>query len=108
MKNILVSGIGVFLFAILVCLPQFAKAQMTEGQKADQEAKWRAELEATEKEIAGWQAVLDTTKQGTASLQNDAAVLQAKISEAKSFIKKRQIQIEQLTSDIGKKTQTIN
>jgi hypothetical protein len=34
-------------------------------------------------------------------------VLQAKINEAKAFIKKRQIQIEQLTHDIGLKTKTI-
>jgi peptidoglycan hydrolase CwlO-like protein len=83
-------------------------AAMTEGQIADQEAKWRAELDATEKEIAQWETVLSQTKKGTASLENDAAILQAKISEAKAFIKKRQIQIEQLTHDIGLKTQTIN
>ncbi len=98
---------AIFLFLILL-LPVFALAQMTEQQKADQEAKWRAELAATEADIAKWQGILDATKKGTASLQNDAAILQAKISEAKSFIKKRQIQIEQLTSDIGKKTKTIN
>lgn len=88
--------------------PLNSSAQMTDQQKADQEAKWQAELAATEKEIAQWQSVLDQTKKGTASLQNDAAVLQAKINEAKAFIKKRQIQIEQLTHDINIKTDTIN
>lgn len=80
---------------------------MTDQQKNDQEAKWKAELEATEKEIAQWQGVLDQTKKGTASLQNDAAVLQAKINEAKAFIKNRQVQIERLTNSISVKTQTI-
>src|SRR3989344_313513 len=87
---------------------KIAHAQMSEAEKQAQEAKWRAELEATEKEIAGWEAVLNTTKQGTASLQRDANVLQAKINEAKAFIKQRQIQIEQLTRDIGLKTKTIS
>ncbi len=85
----------------------FAHAALTEQQITEQEAKWRSELEATEKEIAQWETVLSQTKKGTASLQNDAAVLQAKINEAKAFIKKRQIQIEQLTRDIGLKTKTI-
>jgi membrane-bound lytic murein transglycosylase B len=80
---------------------------LTEQQIAEQEARWRAELEATEKEIAEWESVLSQTKTGTASLERDAAVLQAKINEAKAFIKKRQIQIEQLTRDIGLKTKTI-
>lgn len=84
-----------------------AKAEMTEAQIQEQEAKWRAELEATEKEIAQWESVLSQTKTGTASLQRDASILQAKINEAKAFIKKRQIQIEQLTRDIGLKTKTI-
>ncbi len=80
---------------------------MTDAQKTAQEAQWQAELDATEKEIAQWQSVLDQTKKGTASLQNDAAVLQAKINEAKAFIKQRQIQIQQLTSQIDLKTATI-
>ncbi len=84
-----------------------AYAELTEAQIQEQEAKWRAELEATEKEIAQWETVLKTTKQGTASLERDASLLQAKINEAKAFIKKRQIQIEQLTHDIGLKTKTI-
>jgi peptidoglycan hydrolase CwlO-like protein len=83
------------------------RAELTEAQKQEQEARWRAELESTEKEIANWENILKTTKQGTASLQRDASVLQAKINEAKAFIKKRQIEIERLTNDISLKTQTI-
>ena len=59
--------------------------QMTEQQIQEQEAKWRAELEATEKEIAQWESVLNTSKKGTASLERDASILQAKINEAKAF-----------------------
>jgi len=80
---------------------------LTEQQIAEQEAKWRSELEATEKEIAQWESVLSQTKQGTASLERDASVLQAKINEAKAFIKQRQIQIQQLNSQIDLKTKTI-
>lgn len=94
-----------FICAFLI-LPLSLPA-MTEKEIAAQEAKWKAELEATEKEIAQWESVLSQTKQGTASLERDASVLQAKINEAKAFIKKRQIQIEQLTHDIGLKTKTI-
>ncbi len=81
--------------------------QLTEAQIQEQEAKWRKELEETEKEIAQWEAVLKQTKQGTASLVSDAKALQAKINEAKAFIRQRQIQIEQLTRDIGLKNKTI-
>jgi membrane-bound lytic murein transglycosylase B len=97
-----------FFTCVFLLAPLNSSAQMTDQQKADQEAQWQAELTATEKEIAQWQSVLDQTKKGTASLQNDAAVLQAKINEAKAFIKQRQIQIEQLTSSITVKTKTIN
>lgn len=94
----------------LSIFPSFnpASAALTEQQIIEQEARWKAELESTEKEIAKWEEILSQTKKGTASLERDAAILQAKINEAKAFIKKRQIQIEQLTRDIGMKTKTIN
>jgi len=103
----------IFVLALIFSISFFplyniASAEMTEAQIQEQEAKWRAELAATEAEIAKWEGVLSQTKKGTASLQNDAAVLQAKINEAKAFIKKRQVQIEQLTRDIGVKTKTIS
>jgi len=85
----------------------FANAQLTESQIQEQEAKWKIELQATEKEIAEWENILSKTKQGTASLERDANILQAKINEAKAFIKKRQIEIERLTRDISLKAKTI-
>lgn len=100
--------VALFFVCLFLTTPLKSFAQMTEGQKADQEAKWKADLAATEKEIAQWEVILSQTKKGTASLENDAAVLQAKISEAKAFIKQRQIQIQQLTSQIDLKTKTIS
>src|SRR3989344_2016122 len=97
-----------FLTASYLLPTTSVSAQMTEQQIQEQEAKWRAELAATEKEIAEWENILKQTKQGTASLERDASVLQAKINEAKAFIKKRQIQIEQVTRDIGIKNKTIS
>ncbi len=83
-------------------------AQMSQSQIEEQETRWRKELEETEKDIAKWEEILNQTKKGTASLERDASILQAKINEAKAFIKKRQIEIEKLTKDIGLKTKTIN
>jgi len=69
----------------------------------EQEAQWRAELEQTEKDIANWQAILSNTKANTKSLQQEAVVLNAKIQQAKSLIKKKNIAISQLEVDISKK-----
>ena len=95
------------LFAGIFLLASTPATALTEQQIAQQEAEWRAELEATEKEIAQWENILNQTKTGTASLERDADILNAKINEAKAFIRKRQIQINQLTRDIGLKTKTI-
>ena len=97
----------VLLLCLTIFLPAIRAQALSEAEIQAQESKWRAELADTEAEIAKWQAELDKTKQGTASLQNDAAALQAKINEAKAFIKQRNIQIEQLTRDISEKTNTI-
>lgn len=94
--------------SVVLVVPHVSAQQMSESERAAQEAKWRQELAATEAEIAKWQVELDKTKQGTKSLQGEASILQAKINEAKAFIKKRQIQIEQLTRDIGEKNRTIS
>ncbi len=107
MKRSFIFALVFFVsFSFQFSIPNPAEA-LSEAEIQAQETKWRAELEATEKEIAEWEGILKSTKQGTASLERDAAVLQAKINEAKAFIRKRQIQIEQLTHDIGLKTKTI-
>ncbi len=76
--------------------------------QAEQEAQWRAELEQTEKDIAKWQGILDNTKANTKSLQQDAAVLNAKIKQAQAFIKQKNVAIAQLGVDISQKTAKIN
>jgi len=95
--------IGVLLF-ILIFIPISLAYSIT---KEEQEAIWRTELEQTEKDIAKWQDILNTTKQGTASLQKEAATLNAKIREAQAFIKKRNINIAQLGLDIERKNTRI-
>jgi membrane-bound lytic murein transglycosylase B len=105
-RSFIFALIFLAIFSFQFSIPNSVEA-LTEAEIQAQEAKWRAELEATEKEIAEWEGILKSTKQGTASLERDAAVLQAKINEAKAFIRKRQIQIEQLTHDISLKTKTI-
>jgi septal ring factor EnvC (AmiA/AmiB activator) len=98
----------IFLFSILLsaslAIPTHRATALTQ---AEQEAEWRSELAQTEADIAKWQAILDGTKANTASLQRDAAVLNAKIKQAQAFIKQRQIAIAQLGVDISQKNQTI-
>jgi septal ring factor EnvC (AmiA/AmiB activator) len=77
----------IFSIAFTFTPHKISAQQMTEAQIQEQEAKWRAELEKTEKEIAEWEAVLSQTKKGTASLERDASILNAKINEAKAFIR---------------------
>ncbi len=69
----------------------------------EQEAIWRLELAQTEKDIAEWQAILDSSKANTKSLQQEAAVLNAKIKQAQALIKQRNVNIAQLGKDINKK-----
>lgn len=94
-----------FIFLTIYFTPILVSYAITTDE---QEAIWKAELEQTEKDIAKWQSILDSTKQGTKSLQQEAAVLNAKIKEAQAFIKKRNIAIAQLGVDIQNKTATIN
>ena len=70
---------------------------------AEQEQQWRDELAQTEADIAKWQSILDSTKANTKSLQQEAALLNAKIQQAKALIKKKNIAIAQLDQDIAKK-----
>jgi membrane-bound lytic murein transglycosylase B len=96
----------ILLFFIVLVVPFTAHTQQL--SPAEQEAQWRAELEQTEKDIAKWQDILNNTKKGTASLQREADILNAKINEAKAFIKQRNVAIEQLRRDIDLKTKKIS
>lgn len=101
----MIKKIIYFIVGFLIWLPVALNAQTL--TPAEQEAQWRAELAETEKDIAKWQDILNNTKQGTASLQKDAAILNAKINEAKASIKAKNIAIARLKQDIDSKTKKI-
>lgn len=71
-------------------------------------AQLQAQLDALEQQIKDQQVVLDQKKGETASIQRDISILDAKIAEAKLEIKKANVLIEQLGSDINVKSKTIN
>ncbi len=96
----------VFLFGGVVgLLPSSVSAQTAD--QAAQRAQWEKELKDTEAEIAQWQSVLNASRNNTASLQNDAAILTAKINQAKAFIKQKNVEIAQLDQSIASKNKTI-
>lgn len=95
-----------FLASCFLLLSSISFAQTPD--QAAQRAQWEAELQSTEADIAKWQAILDSSKKNTASLQNEAAILTAKINQAKSFIKQKNVQISKLDSDIAVKSKTIS
>lgn len=104
-KSILIVFLCLFSFSVVS--PKYVFAQKTPEEIAAQEAQWKAELAATEADIAKWQDILNNTKKGTASLQKEADVLNAKINEAKAFIKKRNIEIDKLKTAIETKSKDI-
>ena len=97
------SKIFIPIFVFLALFPIITLALT----KEEQESQWRIELEQTEKDIAKWQSILDSTKANTKSLQQEAAVLNAKIQQAKSFIKQKNIAIARLEVDIAIKNNHI-
>ncbi|MFZ2523110.1 MAG: lytic murein transglycosylase [Minisyncoccia bacterium] len=97
-----------FLLLILASLILIPGKGLFALTQAEQEQQWREELAQTEAEIANWQKVLDSTKANTKSLQQEAALLNAKINQAKALIKKKNIAIAQLDQDIKQKNVRIN
>lgn len=97
--------ISFFIASIFLVLPAGKIEAITD---AEQEAQWRAELAQTEADIAKWQDILNNTKANTKSLQNEAALLNAKIKEAQANIKKKNIAIAQLGVDIQKRVKKID
>lgn len=85
--------------------------ESAEGQNsqdvARREAELRAELEATEREIAIWQAELQEKKQESASFSRDIQILTARINEAQAKVRAGQIAIEKLSQEIDSKVQNI-
>ena len=99
-KIIGVLFVGLISFIYISVLPIQVFAQSADAV-AKREAQLRSDLADIEKDIAGWQKILDDTKADTASLQNDVSVLSAKIAQAKLSIKAKNIEIEQLSRDIN-------
>lgn len=105
-------AVALFFFATFSAinfpLPAHAQsAQNINESIAEREARLRAELAQTEKEIEQWRTILKNKQSETASIQRDADILNAKIAEAKLVIKARNIAIEQLGKEIKTKEQTI-
>jgi membrane-bound lytic murein transglycosylase B len=98
---------SLFLFCLILgtFVPLTLSAQTVD--QATQRAQWEADLKSTEADIAKWQTILDSSKKNTASLQNEANILTAKINQAKSYIKQKNIAIAQLDQDISVKNATI-
>lgn len=86
----------------------FSSGSLLALTQEEQRAQWQTELAQTEADIAKWQSILDNTRAGTASLQRDADILNAKIKQAKLFIKQKNIAIAQLQQDIAIKNKHIN
>jgi membrane-bound lytic murein transglycosylase B len=89
----------------------FVSFSFTENVSADaiaeREAQLRAELAKTEAEIAQWSTVLNAKRQETASISRDAAILAAKVEQAKLVIKAKNLTIQTLGKDITEKEETI-
>ncbi len=89
-----------FLLLVLLSIVLIPNRAVFALTQAEQEQQWRDELAQTEADIAKWQSILDSSKANTKSLQQEAAVLSAKINQAKAFIKQKNIAIAQLDQDI--------
>lgn len=102
--SVIVAVGAFFLFQI----PNATRAQQVANESVEaREARLRAELAQTEKEIEGWKTVLTQKQKESASIERDAEILNAKIQQAKLVIKARNIAIEQLGKDITVKQKTI-
>ncbi len=96
-----------YAFFVLVCVFGMHTVKVAAITPEEQEAIWKAELAQTEADIAKWQDILNGTKANTKSLQNEAAILNAKIKQAQATIKQKTINIEQIGKQIKDKQKTI-
>ncbi len=87
--------------------PVFAADACTSSTAGKTQAQLQADLDACNKEIAQWTAVLNNTKKDSASYQRDISALTAKINAAQANIKGKNIAIASLTKDIAAKQATI-
>ncbi|MDD4988869.1 MAG: lytic murein transglycosylase [Candidatus Pacebacteria bacterium] len=108
-KTILFLFVTVFLVSgVFIAYPHFAKADLTADAVQKREDALKAQLAELTAEIAQKQALLDAKHGESASLQRDIALLNGKIDKAKLSIKASDLILEQLSNDIGIKSQTIS
>lgn len=81
-------------------------SQAAESAEA-RKARLEAELEKVNKEIVAQKTLLNTKRKESASIERDIEILDFQINTAKLNIKAKQLEIEKLTSNIGKKNEHI-
>jgi hypothetical protein len=92
-----------FLFLVLNFLPFVLNSQSIE----EREAQLRKELQKIEEEQRILQNSLDQQKGQTASFQRDVNILNDQIKQAELNIRKKRLEIENLTKEIKTKDQTV-
>lgn len=97
---------AVVVLAVLLLPTTFSLAQ-TSADVSARQAELEAQLRQIEAEIAKQTSQLQSKQKETASIQRDIDILTGQINGAKLKIKAKQIQIQQLGSDIGKKQTVI-
>lgn len=91
------------LLALLGITPSSKAAELSPAERAALET----ELRTIEAQIAAQRKILDGTRQQSASLQRDVAILNARIKEAQLSLQARNISIQRLSHEIDGKQQTI-
>lgn len=94
------------LFLGLLMFTTSARAQTATGVDAYR-AQLQAQLDQIEGQIAAQQKVLDSAQQQDQSLSRDVSILNAQIKQAQLAIQARTLVIQQLTSSIQSKQNTI-
>jgi len=96
------------LFSIFGHGKVYAQGTCTDQIAGKDRAQLERELEACNKEIAEWTAILNETRSDNASFTRDIASLTAKINVAQANIKAKNIAITNLSKDIAVKQSEIS
>lgn len=97
----------IIVVAGLLCFPLLTLGQVTGEDVAERKARLEKELEAVEIEIREQSKLLVGKRTERVSLERDVAILNAEIKKAQLSIKARDIQIQQLSTQISGKEETI-
>lgn len=106
MRHISYTRVLVVVLSVALVVPLFGLAQSSEDVNL-REQELRRELRDLEEEIEEQQEILDVRRAESASLARDVAILDAQIKKAQLQIQARDIEIRQLTGEIGGKEETI-